>query len=91
MAIELTEYEFVTQGRPHRYDWKSWANGKTWKLTKGTDFTVSAQGMRGNIYSYAKANNLKARTSITDGGTSVIVLMSQSDGVKRNTKTVKTV
>jgi putative lipase involved disintegration of autophagic bodies len=78
MATQLNEYEFVSHGRPHRYDWTSWSNGKPWKLTQGEDFTVSTQGMRGNIYSYAKANKMKAQTSITDEGKTIVVLLTKA-------------
>jgi hypothetical protein len=76
MAEQLDTFTFPTHGRPYKYEWKSWANGKPWKLVSGKDFTVSCETMRTNARTYANKHGLKVRTAIVDNGQSLILEFS---------------
>ena len=73
MAEQLSSFRFPTRGRPHKYTWETWEDGTPWKLVKGVDFTVTTKTMQSNARTYAKKNNLKVHTAITDDGNALVV------------------
>lgn len=64
MGIQLDEeaFELVAQstrrGRPEKYPWGEWLNGKPWSIERGVDFEQSANNMRSTIYSAAKRRGI---------------------------------
>lgn len=76
MAEQLSDFKFPTRGRPHKYTWSSWTDGKPWKLVKGSDFEVATKTMQANARIYAKKNNLRANTAIIENGNAIIVQFS---------------
>lgn len=73
MAEQLDSFTFPTHGRPYKYEWKAWANGKPWRLVSGKDFDVSCETMRTNARTYAAKHSLKVRTAVTDEGTTLVI------------------
>lgn len=56
MAKQLDEFpEGLRVGRPNKYDWNSWLDGKVWLLEAGTDFDVSPESFRMTAKSAAKS------------------------------------
>ena len=51
-------------GRPERYPWKRWTDGKVRRAMKGRDFACSVHGFVGTAHSYAKRNGLKVTTVV---------------------------
>ena len=49
-----------------RFPWEQWANGKTWKVTKGDDFNSTALRFRQRLYTRAKEFGMKVRTKVID-------------------------
>lgn len=82
MAEELSDFEFPRPGRPYRYEWKAWTNGKPWKLVAGKDFQVSVETMRTNARSHAAGLGLKVRTAVVDDGAALIVCFTPADASK---------
>lgn len=46
------------------YPWKSWFDGRIWKLTQGEDFMVSMEVMRTQVYSNAQKYDVSVNTSV---------------------------
>ena len=49
------------------YPWAKWLDGKTWKLTPGTDYKTSEASFRASIYTAAKYRGLTVATTFRDG------------------------
>lgn len=47
-----------------RYPWEKWANGRTWRLTKGDDFHGDPETLRSTIYTYARRHGLTATVAV---------------------------
>jgi hypothetical protein len=73
MAEQLTDFEFRRHGRPLKYPWAQWADGKPWRLVAGEDFTVTAEAMRTNARAFGTRNNYTVSTAVVDGGKALIV------------------
>lgn len=68
MAKQLDEFpEGLRVGRPSKYDWASWLNGKPWQVSVGEDFHTSLESFRQTVKSAAK----------TRGGTVKIAKLSE--------------
>jgi hypothetical protein len=73
MAEQLTDFEFRRHGRPHKYPWAMWADGKPLRLVSGEDFTISAEAMRTNARAFGTRNNYAVSTAVVDDGMALIV------------------
>lgn len=73
MAEQLKNFEFPSRGRPYKYRWEAWTNGKPWKLVAGDDFTVSIKTMQSNARTYAQKHNYSLNTAIVDDGTALVL------------------
>jgi hypothetical protein len=49
-------------GRPQKYPWGEWENGKPWEIVKGEDYHVSSQNMQVNLHMRAAKDNKVVRT-----------------------------
>jgi hypothetical protein len=56
----------VYRGRPRKYPWDKWANGKTWVTVKGEDFTCSTHQFQVTVHAHARYHGMIA-TTITNG------------------------
>jgi hypothetical protein len=75
MAKMLKSYKFKerTPGRgTRRYPWKSWMNGKVWRVTHGEDFDCGTQSFVSGLIIRAKSRGLaidhdsnEAKTEVT--------------------------
>ena len=45
-------------GRPTKYPWKRWANGKVHKIVAGKHFSSSVRGMQSTLRAHAARHNL---------------------------------
>lgn len=56
MAKQLDEFpEGIRVGRPGKYPWDEWFNGKVWEVEAGTDFSTTPESFRMTIKSAAKS------------------------------------
>ena len=51
-------------GRPERYPWTKWSDGKPRRASKGKDFTCTPSGFVRSAHSYAKRSGLKVVTNL---------------------------
>lgn len=69
MAKKVKEWPW--QGRSRglgvKYPYDKWMDGSIWMITKGEDFTCTANSMRSALFSAAKERGLKVRTSVVKG------------------------
>ena len=72
MANTEDEYDF---GK--RYDWSTWLDGQTWRLTRGVDFTVDAAVFRSMAYRAAARRSGAVVTSIE--GEAVVLQFTPHD------------
>jgi len=84
MATQLNDFSFTPAGRPSKYQWDQWANGKPWKLEAGTDFTISVESMRTAARAYAARRGLKVKTSVVDGRTALVLQFERTPKTKTN-------
>jgi hypothetical protein len=66
MAEVLKKFEFEMRGRPTKYPWDRWLDGRIWKLERGVDFQPEPQNFRQCVYSAAYSRNKRVRVSFTD-------------------------
>lgn len=69
MAKQLDEFpENAGRGRPDKYDWTTWFNGKPWELEAGTDFDVNlaVESFRATAKSAAKKRGGTLRAAKLD-------------------------
>lgn len=65
MAERITDATFGGLGAPPKYPWDKWADGGSWRITRGEDFDIPAVSMAAVIRSYAKRNGLFVGTRRT--------------------------
>lgn len=59
MAERLENFDF-TEART-KYPWHEWADGSTWRLVHGEDFTNETKVMRSVLYKQAREKGLRVR------------------------------
>jgi hypothetical protein len=68
MAIRVDNVDFKRHSRA-KYNWTEWADGSTWQIQYGEDFSCSTASMKGHIYSHAFKNDKKVRVRQIDDQT----------------------
>ena len=63
MAEVLGDFQF-SRGRHKAYPWDEWADGRTWRVVHGTDFTISPMIFRNSVYVAARSRGMRARVSV---------------------------
>lgn len=58
MAEVLTELPGGL-GRPSKYPWLDWTDGRAWRIVEGEDFHCSKQSMRRTLYGRAYGTGMK--------------------------------
>ena len=56
-----------------KYPWDEWLDGRIWKLTRGSDFSISAVNMRTTIYARALRRGLRASVSVKEDSTIIVM------------------
>lgn len=51
-----------------KYPWNEWANGATWFIEAGKDYTVSTKSFVGAAWAHAYSRGIGLRTQTADGG-----------------------
>jgi hypothetical protein len=67
MAIVIKEKEFWANHNARnsaRFEWDKWADGQTWRLEHGVDFTSTIKSFRALMYRTYKAKGLKVRSVV---------------------------
>lgn len=73
MATQLDEFpEGLKAGRPSKYDWDNWLNGKVWRLEAGEDFNVTPESFRATVKSAAKSRGGTVKAAKADDKTLII-------------------
>lgn len=60
----LTEFRKGQLGRPAKYRWDEFLDGRVRRFDKGVDFECAADGFRRSLYSAARARGIKVQTTI---------------------------
>jgi hypothetical protein len=61
-------------GRPQKYPWQEWENGRPWEIVKGEDFNVSTHNMQVNLHMRAaKLDKIVRTRTINDGAAEKLV------------------
>ena len=74
MAERIPDLDLRTQPRYEfqKYPWNDWADGSTWKLTLGEDFTVDREKFRRSVHAQAERHGMRAITR-SDGPKHLLV------------------
>lgn len=72
MSSVIEEFPAKHRGRPNKYDWDLYMDGKNWKCVQGQDFHVSAVSFRALVHRTARTRGLKAETRINKAKTEVL-------------------
>lgn len=66
--MEIVDGDLPTTGPPVNriYDWDAWLDGQWRRATHGTDFQVTPQTFRTQLYNAATRRKLKVRTRVVD-------------------------
>lgn len=67
-------------GRPAKYPWKRWSNGRTYRAVKGRHFTCSARGFASTVHQYCWTRNLRAVTTVQGETVIFKILPRESQG-----------
>ena len=67
------------KGRPPKYPWEEWSDGKSRRLHKGRDFASELVSMRTMIHRKARDLGLNAYTHINEADTSIEVRFYKKD------------
>lgn len=63
----------LSKGRPPKYPWPDWTDGKPRRLKQGEDFDATLESFRTMVHRKARDLNLKAHTKINEADTSIQV------------------
>lgn len=78
MAKQLDEFpEGLRVGRPSKYKWDIWLNGKVWALDAGEDFDVAVESFRMTAKSAAKTRGGALKTARMGEKTLVIQFVKE--------------
>lgn len=66
---KVVKGDLVSAGRPRKYPWEEWLDGRTWELTRGEDFTSNALAFRNQIYTRARDFGKLVSVTIVDDDT----------------------
>lgn len=55
------------KGRPRKYPWHEWQNGAIWLIESGIDFPQYAEKFLPQIYTRAKATNMRVTARLEPG------------------------
>ena len=69
MATVLKALPPTTAGRPSKYDWGKWTDGRAWEIKQGKDFTCSCDTVAMTIYQRARREGCKVTIRRVDAGT----------------------
>lgn len=58
----------LKRGRPTKYPWTRWTNGRTWVAVKGEDYTIDTYVFQIGLHLHARNHGMTVST-ITDGDT----------------------
>lgn len=56
----------LKMGRPPKYPWKKWTNGKVHRIVAGKHFNSSVRGMQSTLRAHAARNGLLIHVRSTD-------------------------
>lgn len=76
MAKELEQFpENAGRGRPDKYPWETWFNGKPWQLDAGEDFdaTLKPESFRATARSAAQKRGGKLKAAVINDGKSLVI------------------
>lgn len=51
-----------------RYPWHEWTDGQWWQAVRGEDYTITDDGFRSCLYSYASLKGLRGESRKNDEG-----------------------
>lgn len=71
MAECLDSYQFGPGPQP-RYPYRSWADGRIWRLRPGDDFDCEPERFRELVYRWASRNHLSVLTRREPDGSVVV-------------------
>lgn len=78
MAKTVEKMPTVRRGRPEKYPYKDWFNGRNWALTEGEDFTVTPESFKAAIYARKTALGFEVRTrTVKDEKTGIATVYVQ--------------
>lgn len=67
-------------GRPRRYPWDEWTNGRPWRITRGEDYTIATENMRTNLHMRATSIGRKVQTRrVTDDQEESLIFQFETD------------
>ena len=78
MATIINDYTFPPTGRPEKYPWNEWFDGKTRRLQRGVDFSNHPGNFRMTVYQAARRRGVVVQTSLEDNLDSGIALVIQA-------------
>lgn len=69
----------LSKGRPPKYQWHVWTDGKARRLRQGEDFDATLESFRTMVHRKARDLNLKAHTKINAADTSIQIQFLPKD------------
>jgi hypothetical protein len=79
---QLDSFDFKQGlGRPSKYPWEKWENGKIWEIVQGQDYEIPTENMQVNLHLRAARDNMKVqtRTMRDDGGEKLVFKFSDRE------------
>lgn len=85
MGKQVAKFPEVKRGRPIKYPFQNWFNGKKWALEEGKDFDVAPESFKAALYA---AKNRMGYTIVTstrvENGVSVVYVQRLMGAVAKN-------
>ena len=66
-TLAPNDFKFNSVGRPKRYEWEQYADGRVWMFQRGDDFpnTTSVRSFRTQAYAFAAKNGYATKTAVS--------------------------
>lgn len=81
--VELDLKDVPKRGRPAKYPWDKWFDGKTRVLEQGVDYEAdSPKSFRSTVYSAAKRMGIGIETRIIDGELHIQAILPDDEEAK---------
>jgi hypothetical protein len=85
MAKTVATFPEVKRGRPIKYPYQNWFNGKKWALAQGKDFDVDASSFKAALYAAKnRMGYVIVTTETVENGVPVVYVQRLMGAVAKN-------
>jgi hypothetical protein len=84
MSTVIEEFPAQPMGRPPKYDWDKWTDGRVHVCKAGKDFSCTAPSFRALVHATARSlskkagKNIRAKANINKGGDKVTIVFFEA-------------